>query len=73
MTNWDTFLKAHWEGLLAADFFTTEVLCLGGIVRFYTLFVIELSTRIVYICGTTVSPEGGWMKHIGKQLKTHDL
>ncbi len=38
--NWDTFLKAHWEGLLAADFFTTEVLCLRGMVRFYTLFVI---------------------------------
>ncbi len=34
--NWDTFLKAHWEGLLAADFFTTEVLCLRGMVRFYT-------------------------------------
>ena len=25
-TNWDAFLKAHWDGLLAADFFTTEFL-----------------------------------------------
>ena len=45
--NWDTFLKAHWEGLLAADFFTTEVLCVRGMVRFYILFVIELATRSV--------------------------
>ena len=66
--NWDTFLKAHWEGLLAADFFTTEVLCLRGMVRFYTLFVIELSTRSVYICGTSVSPDGEWMKQVARQL-----
>ncbi len=44
-SSWETFLKAHWEGLLAADFFTSEVLCVRGMVRFYTLFVIELSTR----------------------------
>ena len=66
--NWDTFLKAHWEVLLAADFFTTEVLCLRGMVRFYTLFVIELSTRYVYICGTSVSPDGDWMKQVARQL-----
>jgi transposase InsO family protein len=67
-TNWDTFLKAHWEGLLAADFFTTEVLCLTGMVRFYTLFVIDLSTRHVTICGTSVSPDGQWMKHVARCL-----
>ena len=66
--NWDTFLKAHWEGLLATDFFTTEVLCLRGMVRFYTLFVIELATRSVYICGTSVSPDGEWMKQVARQL-----
>ena len=47
--NWDTFLKAHWEGLIAADFFTTEVLCLRGIVTSYTLFVIDLSTAFVLV------------------------
>ena len=67
-TNWDTFLKAHWEGLLAADFFTTEVLCLRGMVRFYTLFVIDLSTRSVFICGTTLSPDGEWMKNVARRL-----
>jgi hypothetical protein len=29
-TTWRQFLKAHWDGLLAADFFTTEVLCWRG-------------------------------------------
>jgi putative transposase len=67
-TNWDVFLNAHWEGLLAADFFTTEVLCLRGMVTFYTLFVIELSTRYVYVCGTTITPDGAWMKQIARRL-----
>jgi len=66
--NWDTFLKAHWQGLLAADFFTTEVLRLRGMVTYYTLIVIDLSTRHVAICGTTVSPDEEWMKQVGRQL-----
>jgi hypothetical protein len=27
------FLDAHWDDLAAADFFTVEVLTLGGLVR----------------------------------------
>jgi hypothetical protein len=46
----------HWEGLVAADFFTTEVLRWGGFIPFYTFFVIELRSRLVQVCGTTVSP-----------------
>lgn len=64
--NWDTFLKAHWEGLLAADFFTTEMLRIRGIVTCYTLFVIDLSTRYVAICTTTVSPGEEWMKQVAR-------
>src|SRR5262249_55306085 len=41
-TSWRQFLKTHWEGLIAADFFTTEVLSCQGLVTYYTLFVIEL-------------------------------
>jgi transposase InsO family protein len=67
-TNWDAFLKAHWNGLLAADFFTTEVLCMRGLVRFYTLFVIELSTRCVYVCGSTVAPDSVWMKQMARTV-----
>ena len=67
-TTWRQFLKAHWEGLIAADFFTTEVLCWKGLITFYTLFVIELRSRLVQVCGTTVSPNGQWMTQVARQL-----
>src|ERR1035438_4752079 len=31
-TSWRQFLQAHWETLIAADFFTTEVLSWNGLV-----------------------------------------
>ena len=67
-TNWRQFLKAHWAGLIAADFFTTEVLSWQGLVTYYTLFVIELRSRLVQVCGTTVSPDREWMKQVARQL-----
>jgi transposase InsO family protein len=67
-TNWDAFLRTHWDGLVAADFFTTEVLCLRGLVRFYTLFVIVLSSRHVYVCGTTVAPDCSWIEQVARRL-----
>ncbi len=30
-TPWKTFLRAHWEHMAGADFFTVEVLTLGGL------------------------------------------
>jgi hypothetical protein len=44
-TSWRTFLKAHWESIAAEDFFTTEVWTLGGLLTYYTVFVMDLSTR----------------------------
>ena len=41
---WRTFLRAHWSALMAADFFTTEVWTVRGLVTSYTVFVIELQT-----------------------------
>jgi transposase InsO family protein len=67
-TTWRQFLKAHWETLIAADFFTNEVLTWNGLVTYYTLFVIELHSRSVHVCGTTVSPNADWMKAAGRQL-----
>jgi hypothetical protein len=42
---WRTSLRAHWRALLAADFFTTEVWTVRGLVTYYTVFVIKLHTR----------------------------
>ncbi|MFK7987391.1 MAG: helix-turn-helix domain-containing protein, partial [Sandaracinaceae bacterium] len=37
-TPWSTFLRSHWEGIAAADFFTVEVLSLVGLVRYHVFF-----------------------------------
>jgi hypothetical protein len=50
---WRTFLRAHWSALLAADFFTTEVWTVRGLVTYYMVFVIELHTRRVHVLGST--------------------
>ena len=70
--NWSKFLSAHWDGLLAADFFTTEVLCRSGLVTYYTLFVIELKSRLVHICGSTPNPNGEWMQQIARNLTDYE-
>jgi transposase InsO family protein len=50
------------------DFFTVEVLTLGGLVRHHVLFVIDLASRRVELCGVTVDPNGAWMQQIGRNL-----
>lgn len=67
-STWHRFLQAHWETLIAADFFTTEVLGWKGLVTFYTLFVIDLRSRSVHLCGTTISPDAQWMRQVARQL-----
>jgi hypothetical protein len=36
-TSWGTFLAAHWGAIAAADFFTTEVWTVRGLVTYYSL------------------------------------
>lgn len=67
-TPWSTFLRAHWEGIAAADFFTVEVLSLVGLVRYHVFFVIELSTRRVHLAGIVHEPGGRWMMQVGRNL-----
>jgi hypothetical protein len=52
-TSWQTFLKAHWGVIAAADFFTTEVWTWRGLVTYYTVFVIDLASRRVHVLGST--------------------
>jgi hypothetical protein len=65
---WKTFLKAHWDAIAAADFFSVEVLTVGGLVRYLVLFVIELKTRRIHVAGITSRANGGWMAQIARNL-----
>ena len=65
---WSQFLKAHWNVLAAADFFTVEVWGPRGLVTFYVFFVIELATRRIEIAGITPGPNEAWMMQTGRNL-----
>ncbi len=65
---WSQFLKAHWDVLAAADFFTIEVWGPRGLVTFYVFFVIELATRRIEVAGITPGPNEGWMLQVGRNL-----
>jgi transposase InsO family protein len=63
-TSWQTFLKAHWGVIAAADFFTTEVWTWHGLVTYYTVFVLDLASRRVYVLGSTPHPTELFMGHM---------
>ena len=50
---WASFLRSQAEGILAADFFTADLL--DG-TKVYVLAVIEHATRRIRILGTTANP-----------------
>jgi hypothetical protein len=52
-TTWQTFLRAHKDAIVGADFFTTEVWTWRGLVTIYTVFVIHLESRRIQILGST--------------------
>ena len=67
-TTWRQFLRAHWDVLTAADFFTAEVWSPFGLVRYHVFFVIELATRKVQVVGIVHEPHGAWMEQIARNL-----
>jgi len=66
--SWRTFLRAHWISLAAADFFTVEVWTPRGLVTFYVLIAMELSTRRVCFAGATPHPDTRWMMQVARNL-----
>ncbi len=66
--SWRTFVRSHAQSIAAADFFTTEVWTARGLIRYFTLFVIDIATRRVYIAGTTTNPTSAWMKQKARNL-----
>jgi len=67
-TTWHEFMKAHWDVLAAADFFTLEVWTATGLKRYAVLFVIELATRRVQIAGIASEPDSARVVQCGRQL-----
>ncbi len=67
-SSWRTFLRSHAEVIAGADFFTTEVWTARGLVTHYTLFVIDIATRAVYIAGTTTNPDNAFMAQVARNL-----
>jgi transposase InsO family protein len=65
---WATFVRSHAHLIAAADFFTTEVWTARGLVRYFTLFVIDIATRRVQVAGTTTHPTSAWMEQIARNL-----
>jgi putative transposase len=69
---WRTFVRAHWPALVAADFFTTEVWTMRGLVTYYTAFVIELHSRRVHVLGTTLHPDEAFVMQTMRPLTGGD-
>jgi transposase InsO family protein len=67
-TTWKTFIKSHWEVLAAIDFTTIEVWTKGGLVTYYLLFVMEVSTRRVHLAACTPTLGDDFMKQIARNL-----
>ncbi|MHC4757268.1 MAG: integrase core domain-containing protein [Planctomycetota bacterium] len=67
-TTWNEFIRAEWESLIAIDFFSVEVLTLGGIIRYMVLFAIDYKTRKVEILGIIPQAYGGWMEQIARNM-----
>jgi putative transposase len=66
--SWKTFLKAHWGAISALDFFTVEALTIGGVVRYFVLFVMDLKSRRVRAAGIVRRPNGAWMDQVAQSL-----
>jgi len=60
-SSWKQFVQSHLDVTWAADVFTEEVWSLRGLVTFYVLFFIHLSTRRVILVGCTPQPNRAWM------------
>lgn len=66
--SWATFVRSHGHLIAAADFFTTEVWTIHGLIRYFTLFFIDVDTRRVHIAGTTTNPTSQCMEQIARNV-----
>jgi putative transposase len=62
---WRGFLRAQAASIVACDFFTVETAFLR---RYYVLFLIELQSRRVHLCGSSARPSGRWVAQQARNL-----
>jgi putative transposase len=67
-TTWKEFIRTHMDVLVATDFFTAEVWTLGGLVTYYVLFFLHLSSRKVSVAGVTPHPNEAWMMQVARNV-----
>jgi transposase InsO family protein len=67
-TTWKEFIRTHLDVLVATDFFTAEVWTLGGLVTYYVLFFIHLSSQRIHIAGVTPHPNEAWMVQVARNV-----
>ena len=71
-TTWKEFIRTHMEVLVATDFFAAEVWTLGGLVTYYVLFFIHLSSRKVHVAGVTPHPNETWMVQVARNVSMEE-
>ena len=67
-TTWKEFIRTHLDVLVATDFLTAEVWTLGGLVTYYVLFFIHLSSRKIHVAGVTPHPNEAWMIQMARHV-----
>ncbi|MGB0599700.1 MAG: hypothetical protein ACPGLY_23700 [Rubripirellula sp.] len=70
--SWETFLKSHWDVMVALDFTTVDVWAKCGLTTFYLLFATALKTRRVNFAGCATNPNEAWMKTIALELTNEE-
>jgi putative transposase len=71
-TTWKEFIRTHMDVLVATDFFTAEVWTTAGLVTYYVLFFIHLTSRKIHVAGVTSHPDQRWMQQIARNVTMAD-
>src|SRR5262245_15515687 len=65
-------ITTHMDVRVATDFFTAEVWTTAGLVTYYILFFIHLTSRKIHVAGVTPHPDQRWMEQIARNVTMAD-